>query len=115
MIKQHQSFPIRSWVDLPHVCESSNRLASHFQDCQNCICRLITLSTLTSLISLIPGTFHPKRWSSSSALCPASVHLYLNSNPHNPALIGKAEVCLHQNGLSFPLSKDFFSKASLNI
>ena len=31
-----QSFPIRSWVDLPHICDSSPCRAFHFQVYQNC-------------------------------------------------------------------------------
>src|SRR6266566_6997839 len=108
-------FPIRSWVDLPHVCNSSAWIAFHFPDCQNCICRLLTLSPFGSLIFLIPGTFHPKRWSLSFPCCPASHHLSLNSNPLNLALTGQAEVCLHQNALSSPLSSNFVSKALPNI
>jgi hypothetical protein len=90
MVKRCQSFPIRSWIDLPHVCNSSPCMAFHFRDCQNCFCLLITLSTLRSPISLIPGTFHPKRWSLRSPCCPASKHFRLNSNPLNLALAGKA-------------------------
>jgi hypothetical protein len=106
MVKRCQSFPspIRSWVDLPHVCDTSNYLAFHFRGCQNCFRLLLTLSTLGSLISLIPGTFHPKRWSLSSPRCPASKHLCLNSDPLNLALTGKPAVRLHQNVLSSPLS-----------
>ncbi len=54
-------FPIRSWVDLPHVCNSSVCLGFHLQDCQNCFCPLLTLSTSSFLVSLIPGTFHPRQ------------------------------------------------------
>jgi hypothetical protein len=70
---------------------------------------------LRLLIFLIPGTFHPKRWSLSSPRCPASKHFPLNSDPLNLALTGKAEVCLHQNALSSPLSTIFISKAFPNI
>src|ERR1700733_10502406 len=103
MLKRCQSFPIHSWVDLPHVCDTSSCLTSHFRDCQNSFCLLLTLSNLRSLIFLIPGTFHPKRWSLSYPCCPASKHFHLNSNPLNLALTGKAEVCIHQNALSSPL------------
>ncbi len=80
---------------LPKVLLSANRLV-----------------TLGSPISLIPGTFHLKRWSLSSPRCPASEHFALISNL---ALTWKAEYCLHQNALSSPLSRDFISKALPNI
>src|SRR6266849_2734564 len=112
---KHQPFPIRYWVDLPQVCESSPCLGFHFWGCQNYFCLLLTLSTFGSPIFLIPGIFHPKRWSLSSPCCPASEYLPLDSNPLNLALIGKAEVCLHQNALSSPLSTNFISKALPNI
>ena len=75
---------------------------------------LLTLSTFGSLVFLIPGTFHPRRWplSSESPLCPASKYFALNSNPLNLALTRKAEVCLHQTALSSLLSTSFISKAS---
>jgi hypothetical protein len=38
----------------------------HFRDCQSFFCLLITLSTLGSPISPIPGTFRPRQWSLSS-------------------------------------------------
>jgi hypothetical protein len=60
---------------------------------------------------LVPGTFHPKRWSLSSAICPALKHFLSNSNPLNLALTWKAEVCLHQNALSSPLVRFFFKGA----
>src|SRR6266849_2044485 len=82
-MKRGQSFPfpIRSWVDLPHVCDTSTYLAFLFRDCQNHFFLLLTLSSLTLLIFLIPGTFHPKRSSLSSPRCPASEHFSLDSNP----------------------------------
>src|SRR5882757_8209223 len=104
MVK-YQSFPIRSLVDLPHTCcEASPCLAFHFRDCQNCFCLLITLSNFGSPIFLIPGTFHPKRWSLSSPRCPASNIFPFGSDPLNLALIWKAEVSLHRHALSSPLS-----------
>ena len=39
-----QSFPIRSWVDLPHVCDPSNWMAYHFRDFQSCFRLLLNLS-----------------------------------------------------------------------
>src|SRR6266852_1909863 len=114
-MKRRQSFPIRSWVDLPLVCDPSSGLAFHFQDCQNYFCLLLTLSNLGSLIFLIPGTFHPKRWSLSSSRCPASKYFPLNSDPLNLALIWKVQICLHHNALSSPLSAIFDSKALPNI
>src|SRR6266852_9853572 len=98
------SFPIPSWVDLPHTCETSPCVAFHSRDCQNFFCLLITLSDFSFLLSLIPGTFHLKRWSISSPHCPASSIFTLDSDPLNLALIGKAEVCLQPNALSSPLS-----------
>src|SRR6266478_4381397 len=104
MVKHHRSFPIRSWVELPHVCNSSICLAFHFRDCQNCFCPLLTFPTSTLLVSLTPGTFHPRRWPLSSPCCPTSKAFPFTSHPLNPALAGKADVCLHQNVLSSPLS-----------
>jgi hypothetical protein len=92
----HLLFPIRSWMDLPHIFDTSNCMAFHFRDCQDCFCLLLTLSNLTSPISLILGTYHLKRWSFSSPCCPTSEHFALISNPLNLALkLGKAEVSLH--------------------
>src|SRR6266852_7070270 len=112
MVKCCQSFPfpIRSWVDLPHVCDSSNWMAFHFQDCQICFYLLITLSNFGSPIFPIPGTFHPKRSSPSSPSCPASKNLYFTSNPLNLALTGNSDLRLHQTVVSFPLSIIFISK-----
>src|SRR6266849_218835 len=109
-MKHHLSFPIRSWVDLHHVCETSRCMAFHFPDCQNCFCLLLTLSNLLSLVFLIPGTSHPKRWSLPSPCCPTSVFFPSNSNPVKLALAGKAQVCLHQNALSSLLSTTFNSQ-----
>jgi len=106
-MEHQQSFLIRSWMDLPHVCDTSRCLAFYFRDCQNCFCLLITSSTFGSSIFLIQGTYHPKRWSLSFALCPASNHLPLDSDALNLALSGRAEVYLHQNVLLSPLC-DFF-------
>ena len=53
---QSLPFPIRSWVDLPHVYNPSC-LEFHFRDFQNRYCLLITSSILTFLISLIPIHF----------------------------------------------------------
>src|SRR6266852_4744954 len=111
-----QSFPIRSWVDLPHhVCNPSTCMPLRFQDCQNCFCLPLTLSASRLLVFLTPGTFHPKRWSLSSPRCPASKHFTFYSDPLNLALTGKSEICLHQIALSFPLSTTFVSKALPNI
>src|SRR6266852_841265 len=117
MLKRCQpfSFPIHSWVDLPHVCNPSNCLAFHFRGCQNCFCLLHTLSTLSSPISLIPGTSHPRRWSFSSQLWTNSKHFSLNSNPLSLALTGKPDVHPHQNVPSSPLSMNFVSKGLPNI
>src|SRR5712691_11210289 len=114
MVKvKHQSFP--SWVDLPHVYDSSSCLAFYFRDCQNFFCQLITLSDFTFFIFPIPGTFHPKRWSLSSPRCPASNIFPFHFNPLNLALTRKAEVSFHPNALSSPLSCHFLSKALPNI
>src|ERR1700674_2864657 len=110
MVDRCQSFPIRSWMDLPHVCEDSDCLTFHFRDCQNCFCQLLTLSTFTLKIYLIRGTFHPKRSSLSSPCCPALNHSPLNSNRLNLALTGKLDVLLHRNVLSSLLSTTFVSK-----
>src|SRR6266852_1116164 len=115
MMKRCQSFPIRSWMDLPRVCNPAFCLAFHFRGCQDCFCLLRTLSPLGSLVFLIPGTSHLKRWLLSSPCCPASEHFPLNSNPLNLALIWKAEVNPHQNALSSLLSTTFVSKGLSNI
>src|SRR6266852_9848156 len=115
MVKYCQSFPIRSWVYLPPVYYTSYCLAFHFRDCQNCFCLLLTLSGFSSPKFLIPGIFHPKRWSPSSPCCPASERFPLNSSPLNLALTGKAEVCLHQNAPSSPPSTPSVLKALANI
>src|SRR6266446_5895733 len=114
MVKHHLSFQIRSWADLPLICEASGWKAFHFRDCQNCFCPQLTLTTSTFLISLIPGTFHPRQWSLSSPCCPASEHFALNSNPLNPALTGQTDVRLHQSVLPSPLSIGFVSKGLSN-
>jgi hypothetical protein len=114
LLPEFQSFPIRSWMDLRHVCESSNSMAFHFRDCQNCFCLLITLSNFGSLTFPIPGTFHPKRSSLSSPCCPVSEHFPLNSDLLNLALTWKPQVSLHQNALSSPLSKICSSKVLPN-
>src|SRR6266403_4100195 len=103
MVKHDRSFPIRSWVDLPLICEASGCLAFHFRDCQNCFCPLLTLSSSPLLISLIPGTFHPRQWPLSSPCCPAFKDFPFYSNLINLILTGKADVRLHQNVLSSPL------------
>src|SRR6266436_9044389 len=100
----HRSFPIPSWVDLPHVFLSSTWMAFHSRGCQNYFHLLLILSISTSLISLILGTFHPRQWPPSSPCCPASKHFSFNSNPLNLALIGKAAVYPHQTLPSYPLS-----------
>src|SRR5260370_32767525 len=115
-MKRCQSFRIRSWVDLPHVCETLPRLAFHFQDYQNCFHLLPTTSlNFGSAIFLIPGTFHPKRRPPSSPCRRALKDFALNSNPLNLTLAGKAKVCPRQNVLSSPLSANFISKAFPNI
>src|SRR5882757_9096743 len=103
MLKRCRPFPslIRSWVDLPLVCTASHYLEYHFQDCQNCFCRpLAAFTPFGSLIFLIPGTFHPRRWSLSSPCCPTSEYFPLNSNPLNLAPTRKPDVRLPQNVLS---------------
>src|SRR5712691_3387574 len=71
---------------------------------ENSFCLLITLSSFGSLIFLITGTFHPKRWSLSSPCCPALKVFALNFYPLNLTLAGeaKAKVYLHQTALSSP-------------
>src|SRR6266852_9502348 len=104
LFNHHQSFPIRSWVDLPHVCETSNWLKLDFRSCQNCICPLLTSSTLRFGILIIPGTFHPRRCPLFSPRCPASKQFPLNSNPLiSLDLAATGKVRLHQNVLSSPL------------
>src|SRR6266403_2216451 len=102
-------------MDLPHVCNSFYFLASHFRDCRNCFCLLLTSSTFTFSIYLILGTFHPKRSSLSSPSCPALKNFTLDSNPLNLALTSKLDVLLHPNVLSSPLSTSFVSKGLSNI
>src|SRR6266849_9679348 len=87
-------------------------MAFHFRDCQNYFVLLIVLSTFGSPISLIPGTSHLQRWSLSSPHCPASELFPLISYL---ALTGEAEVCLHQNALSSPLSTILISMALPDI
>ena len=113
--ERRQSFPIRSWVDLPHVCDTSRWKASHFRDCQICFCLLLTLSPLSLKIFLTPGTFHPKQWSLSSPCCPASKHFTLDSYALNLDLTGKPQVRLHRNVISSPPSKNFISKGLSSI
>jgi hypothetical protein len=116
-LSSHDETPavIRSWMDLPRVCNSSPWIAFLFRDCPDYSCLLLTLSSFGSIMSLIPGTFHPKRWSISSPCCPASNHFSLNSNPLNLALTGKPDDRLHQNVLSSPLWHLFISMGSSNI
>src|SRR6267154_1258027 len=103
MMQHHLSFPIPSWADLPHICDSSAWIPFYFREYRNYFCLLLALATSPSVIFPIPGTFHPKRWSLSSARCPASNHFTLNSDPLNLALTWKSEACLRQNALSCPL------------
>jgi hypothetical protein len=65
-VERRQSSPIRSFLDLPHVCKPSRWIT--FRDYQICFFLPLTLSPFGSLIFLIPRTFHPKRWSPSSVL-----------------------------------------------
>ena len=65
-----------------------------------------TQRNFTLMIFLIPGTFHPKRWSLSSPRCPASKHSTLYSNPLDLALTGKSKVCPYQNAL-YSFSRHF--------
>ena len=58
-----QFFPIHSWVDLRHVCDTSTCLAFHFRDYQTFFCLPPTSFIFPLKIFLIPGTFHPRRWS----------------------------------------------------
>ena len=39
-IVKHESFPIRSWVGLRHLCDSSPYIPFHFRDCRNYFCLL---------------------------------------------------------------------------
>ena len=77
MVKHYQSFLILSWMDLPHVCDSSSCLALHFRDCRNYFCLLLNSPLFTLLVFLILGTFHPKRLSLPSPCCPVSKCLSL--------------------------------------
>jgi hypothetical protein len=90
-------------------------MASHLPDCQNCLCLLITLSPLGSLIFLIPAIFHPKRSLLSSRCCPASKHFTLDSDSLNLSLTGKCDVRLHPNDQLSPPSHLFISKRIVNI
>jgi hypothetical protein len=67
------------------------------------------------MLTNIPHSGHPRRWSLSSPCCPASEYFVFDSNPLDLTLTWKAEVCLHQNALFSPLSKNFISKALPNI
>ena len=106
---KRQSFPNRSWVDLPHICDNSFWMEFHFRGFKHCYCLLLTLSNFDSPIFLIPSTFHPKRWSLSSAHWQVLKRFPLDLTPLNLALTGKAEVGLHQSALSSPLSGDLIS------
>ena len=110
-VKDLPWFPIRSWVDLPHVCSTSNCLAFHFRDCQICFCLPLTLSNSGSSIFLIPDTFQPRRWALSSRCCPASNYFPLNSNTPSLklSLTGKVQVYLHRDALSSPHSTKYLS------
>jgi hypothetical protein len=55
-VTKHQSFPIHSWVDLRHVCDTSNCLAFYFRECQLYFCLLLTLSCLS--LKRIPHSEH---------------------------------------------------------
>src|SRR6266478_7142105 len=83
-------------------------MAFRFRDCQNCFCLLLTSSTLTFPISLIPGTFHPRQWPLSSPHCPTSIGFTFGFNPLDPALTGKAVVHLHLHQNVLPLPSDVF-------
>src|SRR5258708_24224930 len=96
-VEHRQLFPIRSWVDLHHVCGSSVWKALHFRDYRNYFCLLLTLSNSTFLISHIPGTFHLRQWPLSSPCCLASKGFLfvLLKFDLNLALTWKADGCLH--------------------
>jgi len=66
MTKMRRSFPIRSWVDLPRVCDHSGWMAFHFRDYRSYFCPPITLSLFAFGEFLVPDTFHPRRWSPRS-------------------------------------------------
>ena len=87
----------------------------HFRDCRNYFCPLLASSIYYSMIFLILGTFHPKRWSLSSPFCPTSKHFFLGSNLLNITLTRKAEVYLCQNAPSSLLLTKFVSSVLPNI
>ena len=58
-----KSFPIPSWVDLPHVWSISGWNASHSREYQRYFRLPLTSSIFALSIFLLPGTFHPRRWS----------------------------------------------------
>ncbi|KAF8472200.1 hypothetical protein DFH94DRAFT_767200 [Russula ochroleuca] len=62
-IMRCQSFPFRFWADLPLVCNSSGWIAFQFQVYRSYFHLPLTLSPFALKIFLIPGTFHPMRWS----------------------------------------------------
>jgi hypothetical protein len=103
-----KTLPVISYSFLGGICPTSSgnlHLVWHSisRNCQNSFCLLLTLSTLHSLMSFIPDTFHPKRSSLSSPCCPAMNGSPLYSNPLYVALTAKLDVFLHQNVLSSPL------------
>jgi hypothetical protein len=61
-VNRYQSFPIRSWVDLHHVCNHLNWNMFHSRDYRNFFCPPLTSPNFPFRLFLLPDTFHPRRW-----------------------------------------------------
>src|SRR6267142_432318 len=81
MTSRRRCFPRRSWVDLLHFLISSNYTAFHSRRSPNLSRLPLTSAIFSFVVSRIPGTFHPMRWSLASLRCPISKFLQLDSDP----------------------------------
>src|SRR6266852_3135348 len=57
-----EPFPVHSWMNLRHVFDTCPWKPYHFRDYRNYFCQPHTSSNFTFATSLLPATFHPRRW-----------------------------------------------------
>jgi len=87
-----QSFPIRFWVDLPHVCDHSACLAFLIHQLEIYFHLPLTLSGFSFGVFLIPDIFHPRRSSLVCPCCPGSDHLLLDSDTPDLRPVEQADI-----------------------
>ena len=104
-IELRQSFPICSWVDLPHACNISIWMASHSQHYLTYFCPPPALFLFG--LRRIPHSWHispDAMITHLSALTRLEIAYHLNLNSVNLAQNGKVDILLLQHELSSPLS-----------